>query len=173
VQSFNYRQSELFTGFMLIIIGALSLGLVGFSTDGFAQRGYGMHHGMREWGSEYGPQSGYGPQGDWNYCPYCGRNFHGRGGYGMGPGMMGPGPGYGYGSPYGRDYGYRQQKPLDEKEAKQLVQEFLDTSRNPNLKIGGIEDKGPNFVVDIVTKEDSLVDKVAVNKDSGWIRSIY
>jgi hypothetical protein len=153
--------------FLLVFIFALSLGMAGFSSDSFAQSGgYGRHHGMGGWGS------GDGPEGDYNYCPYCGRNFHGPGGYGKGPGMMGPGHGYGYGQPYGRGY-QGPQEPLDEKAARQLVEEFLDSGRNPNLKIGAIEDKGPNFVADVVTKDGSLVDKLVVDKDSGWIRSIY
>jgi hypothetical protein len=53
------------------------------------------------------------------------------------------------------------------------VEIYLRSSRNPNLKIGEVEDKGPVFEVEIVTKEDSLVDKLVVNKETGWIGSIY
>jgi hypothetical protein len=85
----------------------------------------------------------------------------------MGPGMM-----MGPGRPH--DWDYRDpQEPLDEKGARRLVEEFLDSSRNPNLKIGGIEDEGANFVAEIITKDGSLVDKLVVDKDSGFIRSIY
>ncbi len=46
--------------------------------------------------------------------------------------------------------------------------------RNPNLKVGKIEDKGNTFEAEIVTKkEDSLVDRIAVDKYTGWMRSVY
>jgi hypothetical protein len=146
--------------------------------------------------AQTGPQ-GYG---DYNYCPYCGAPLgpgggYGRGpgmmypGYGMGPGMMGPGygtgPGYGmgpgmmgpgYGPRYGQPYGprYQQpQEPLEEKDARGMVENYLRSTRNPNLKLGKIEDKGPYFEAEILTKEGSLADKIAVDKNTGWMRSIY
>jgi hypothetical protein len=84
----------------------------------------------------------------------------------MPPGMWGPG--YGYGRPYGQPH-----EPMDKKEAKAMVEEYIGSGRNPNLKVGEIEDKGPVFQVQIVTKDGSLVDELAVNKDTGWIDSIY
>jgi mono/diheme cytochrome c family protein len=101
-------------------------------------------------------------------------------GYGMGPGMvgrgygmMGPGYGYGYGSQYG--YGRPQQlsKPLDKNQAKQEVENYLKSGRNPNLRIGKIEEKGKDYEVTIETKEGSLANKILVNKDTGWMRSAY
>jgi hypothetical protein len=50
----------------------------------------------------------------------------------------------------------------------------LNSTRNPNLKLGKIKDEGSAFEVDIVTKSNgALVDKVLVNKDTGWLRSVY
>jgi hypothetical protein len=118
---------------------------------------------------------GYGHRGDWNYCPYCGRSFHDPGGYGYGvrgPGMMGPGHGH-MGDDYRRpSYGYPRE-PLHKKEAKALVEEMLDYSRNPNLKVGRIEEKGDYFEAEITTKDGSLVDKLKVDKDTGRMRSVY
>jgi hypothetical protein len=92
----------------------------------------------------------------------------GRGmrGYGMGPGMMGPGVGYGSLYP-------PLQKPLTEKEAKSRLENYLQSSRNPNLKLGKIEDKGAYFEAEVLTKNDALVDKVLVDKNTGWMRSVY
>ncbi|MBN1849721.1 MAG: hypothetical protein JW932_14180 [Deltaproteobacteria bacterium] len=136
-------------------------------------------------GPGYGPQQ----QGDWNYCPYCGsylgggygmmgpcmmgRGYYGgmgpgmmgRGYYGMNPGMMGPG--YSYGQPY------QQQEPMTEKDAKQVLENYLQFTRNPNIKLGKIEDKDQYFEAEIVTKEGSLVDKVTVDKMTGFVRSVY
>jgi len=145
--------------------------------------GYGMGPGMM--GPGYGYGYGMGPgmmgrgYGGYGMGPWMmGRGY---GGYGMGPGMMGRGygmmgPGYGYG--YGPQYGYGRQyqqtsKPLDEDQARQEVESYLKSTGNPNLKMGKIEEEGNNYEVDIETKTGSLVDKILVNKDTGWMRSAY
>jgi len=86
----------------------------------------------------------------------------------MGPGMMGPG----YGYPYGPSY-HRPQLVLDEKNIKEILENYLKSTRNPNLKLGKIEDKGKVFEAEILTQKDSLVDKILVDKYTGWIRSAY
>jgi hypothetical protein len=93
-------------------------------------------------------------------------------GYGMGPGMMGPGYGRQYGPQYGPQY-QQPQKPLDKDQVKEEVENYLKSTRNPNLKIGKIEEKGNDYEVDIETKAGSLVDQLLVNKDTGWMRSAY
>ena len=146
-----------------------------------------MGPGMMGQGGGRAP--GYGPpqQGGWN-SPYCGR-WQG-GGYGMGPGMMGPGygmgpgmmgPGYGYhmgqgmmGPGYGYGPQYQQpQKPLEKSDVETMVKNYLASVRNPNLKLGKIEEKDGVFEADIVTKDNSLVNKVLVDKNTGWMRSAY
>lgn len=139
-------------------------------------------------GSAQGGQ-GYG----WSYCPYCGSQFGNQGGYGygcgMGPGMgggmmgggmmgggqgmMGRGQGM-MGPGYGPQQQYRpMQKPLDAKEARALVEGNLQASRNPNLKVGSVKDAGNAFEVDILTKNNSPVDRVLVDKQTGMTRSAY
>jgi hypothetical protein len=131
------------------------------------------------------------------YCPYCGSYMGpGYGGYGMGPGMMGPGYGRGYGmgpgmmggsggygygmgpGMMGPGYGYGPQyrqppKPLEEKDAKAEVEDYLKTIRNPNLKVGSVKDTGNAYSVEILTKDNSLVNKILVDKNTGWMRSAY
>jgi len=85
-------------------------------------------------------------------------------GYGMGPGMMGQG--------YGPQY-QQERKPLTEKDVKAMVENYVQSTRNPNLKLGKITDKDQYFEAEIVTKNDSLVDKILVDKQTGWMRSIY
>ncbi len=46
-------------------------------------------------------------------------------------------------------------------------------SGNPNLKVGKVREKDGAYEVEIVTKEGSLVDKLQVNKQTGWFRSTY
>jgi hypothetical protein len=73
---------------------------------------------------------------------------------------------------YRRDY-RRYEEPLKMEEAKEQVEDMLERSRNPNLKTGEIEDKEQFFVVDVVTKDGSLVDKMEVDKRTGMMRSVY
>jgi hypothetical protein len=90
----------------------------------------------------------------------------------MGPGMMGPGMiGPGYGGQYGPQYRpqYQQpQKPMEEKDARAILENYLTSMRNPNLKLGKIMEKDYYFEAEILTKENSLVDKF-----TGWMRSVY
>jgi hypothetical protein len=125
--------------------------------------GYGMGPGMMGQGGGWGP--GYGPQQQQGWGP----------GYGMGPGMMGPGYGYGMMGP-GYGYGPQSQqpaKPLEKSDVETMVKNYLASTRNPNLKLGKIEDKGNTFEADIVTKDNALVDKILVDKTTGWMRSAY
>jgi hypothetical protein len=63
---------------------------------------------------------------------------------------------------------------MEEKDAIGILDNYLKSTRNPNLKLGKIEDKESVFEAEIVTKkEGSLVDKIAVDKTTGWIRSVY
>ena len=96
-------------------------------------------------------------------------------GYGMGrgSGMMG-----GYGSGYGMGRGYGRQsrstgKSVDAKEAEAMMEDYLKSSRNPNLKLGKIKDVGSAFEAEILTKKDDLVDRVHIDKETGNIRSAY
>jgi hypothetical protein len=136
--------------------------------------GYGMGPGMMGPGYGYGMGPGMMGRGYGGYGMMGHMMGRGYGGYGMGPGMMGPGYGYGYGPQYG--YGRQSQqpaKPLDEAQVKQEVENYLKSTRNPNLKMGKIEDKGNEYEVGIETKDGSLVNKILVNKETGWMRSAY
>jgi hypothetical protein len=82
--------------------------------------------------------------------------------------MMGPGYGYQYGPQY-----QQPQKSLDEKDAKAVLENYLKSTRNPNLKLGKLEDKGNAFEGEILTQKGSLVDKILVDKNTGWMHSAY
>ena len=121
--------------------------------------GYGMGPGMM------GPGYGYG----------MGPGMMGPGyGYGMGPGMMGPGYGYGPGPQYGYGpQGKESAEPLSQDDVKDEVENYLKSTRNPNLKVGKIEDRGTSFEVTIETKGGSLVDRILVDKTTGRMQSAY
>jgi hypothetical protein len=114
------------------------------------------------------------------FCPWAGQYGMGPGmmwnrgdsdeGTSMGPsGMMGSGRGYGYGH---HSYN-RSGKSVTMDQAKVLVEHYLTTIGNPNLKSGKIADKDKYFEVEIVTKEGSLVDKLMLDKQTGWMKSVY
>ena len=115
-------------------------------------------------------------------------------GYGRGGGMMGPGPGMmhrwgggygpmhrgwqgdrGYAPGRGRGYGYQgPEEPLDKDEARGIVERYLNSSRNPNLKVGKIVEKEDVFEAEIVTRKGGdLVDRVQIDRRTGWMRSVY
>ncbi|MBW2094056.1 MAG: hypothetical protein JRI80_04135 [Deltaproteobacteria bacterium] len=181
---------------IIVFALAIGLGLYAFIPQGNAQMGAGMMGGQGGSGMVGPVQPNQGGSGQWNYCPYCGRplprggygmgpRMMGRGGYGMmGPGMMGGQGGYGMMGPgmMGGQGGYGMMGPqyqgnrkaLTEKDATGILQNYLKANRNPNLKLGKIEDKGDAFEARIVTKkEGALVDKIAIDKKTGWMRSVY
>lgn len=62
-------------------------------------------------------------------------------------------------------------QPLSADQARAMVEQHI--SGNPNLKVGTVTPKDDAYEVDIITKEGSLVDKIQVNKQTGWFRSVY
>ena len=65
-------------------------------------------------------------------------------------------------------------QPVTEKaEAEALVRNMILQSGNPNLKSGKVADKGGFFEVEILTRNDSLVDIMQVDKETGLMRSVY
>jgi hypothetical protein len=109
---------------------------------------------------------GYGFSRGWG----MGGGMMGGYGYGMGPGMMGDY--YGTGRGYGRQYPSRG-KTIDAKEARAMMNDYLRSSRNPNLKLGKIKDTGNAFEAEILTKKNDLVDRVHIDKATGYIKSVY
>jgi len=143
---------------------------------------------------QVGPGMGMmGMQGQTGPCPWYGQGQMGTGmgmgqmGHGMmmGPGMGGPqgwyecGPGMMMGGSQGwcgpgMMWQYQQpQKALEEKDTKVILENYLQSTRNPNLKLGKIKDIGSAYEAEIVTKENSLVNKITVDKNTGWMRSAY
>jgi hypothetical protein len=94
----------------------------------------------------------------------------GNGGYMMGPGygnyMMGPG----YGNCWGNTTGTYEGKSLTQKDTESILKNYI--GGNPNLKIGEIKDKQTYFEGTIVTKDNSLVARYGIDKDTGWVRPL-
>jgi len=69
---------------------------------------------------------------------------------------------------------YRQfDNPIAKKDAQVLVQNYVDSTNNPNLRLGQETDKGSGYEFDIVTKDHSIVDCLLVSKDTAEIHSAY
>jgi hypothetical protein len=106
-------------------------------------------------------------------------NNDGYGGYDMGPGMMhyggsrdySMGPGM-MGQGYENEPHYLQnQKYLDRKNAERIFEDYLNSRHNPYLKLGKIKNEGSFFEADLLTRDNFLVDKLMVDKNTGRLRS--
>ena len=63
---------------------------------------------------------------------------------------------------------------LTQEDAVSIVEDYLKKINNPNLEVGEVErTEEEDYLVEIVTKDGSLVDKLEVNRLTGWIHSIY
>jgi hypothetical protein len=103
----------------------------------------------------------------------------------LGGGMMmegptGPGGWYcpwmgGYGGYHHRRGGPSYQEvdqPLTKAKAEQMLMNYY-IQGNPNLKIGEFADKGDYYDATIVTKkEGALVERIHVDKKTGWFRKM-
>jgi len=82
----------------------------------------------------------------------------------MGPGMMGPG--YAYGT--GRE---AAAEDLGVDDVKTRLEHWLEIQGNDRLKLGKVEEVDADTITaEIVTVDDSLVQKLAVNRHTGWTR---
>ena len=53
------------------------------------------------------------------------------------------------------------------------LQQRLDWYGNPNLKLGKVEEKDAGSIIaEILTKDDSLVERLEVDRRSGWTRPL-
>src|SRR5665647_2283062 len=147
-------------------------------------------------GSGYGHMGGWGGgpgQGRWN-CPAFGQtNETGSGpgdsqgqaqGQGYGPGyghMHGWGGGYGrgmmqgngYGPGYDRRAGAQGNQPLNltTDDVKSRVERWLARQGNPRLQLGEVKEKDADTITaDVVTKDNSLVQRFIVDRHTGFIR---
>ena len=132
------------------LVGALAILLANSPMDAQA-----MDSGMMDSGGYRGYDMGPGMMGSGGYQTY-----------GMDQGMMGPD--YNNGPHFGQN-----QTNLDKKDAEKIFADYLQTRHNPNLKLGKIKDEGSFFEANLLTQDNSLVDRLMVDKDTGRVRSAY
>jgi hypothetical protein len=158
--------------------------------------GYGWGPGMRH---GYGPgmHHGYGPGMRHGYGPGmhhgCGQGMHHGYGPGMhhgyGPGMhQGWGPGMyqgwapgmygGWGPGMYQGWGPQTQggqaeadRNLTVDEVRKMLEQDLAQGGNPRLKVGSVSERDADWIVaEILTVDDSLVQRLEVDRHSGWIQ---
>lgn len=117
-------------------------------------------------GGGYGP--GYGHMG--GYGPGMMGGWHG----GYGPGMMqgnGYGPGYGPGCDRRAEAQGNQSLNLTTDDVKSRVERWLARQGNPRLQLGEVKEKDADTITaDVVTKDNSLVQRFIVDRHTGFIR---
>ena len=140
--------------------------------------GYGMM-GPGMMGQGYGPGmmgpgmmgQGYGMMGPGMMNMMHGMMGSGMMGYGMGPGMMGQGYGRGMmGQGYGPGMmGAAGNREVTEEDVREFLGRHLEMRGLERLKVGSIDASDEKVLkADIVTREDSLVVRVVVDRRSGF-----
>ena len=114
---------------------------------------------------------GYGMMGGgYGGCGMMGGGYSGCGMMG-GPGMMGgygPGPMMGYGPGY---YGGQPNLNLTVDNVKNYLGRMIAIQGNTRLKVGDVKEKDADTIIaDIVTKENSLVQRFNVDRHTGFYR---
>ncbi len=67
----------------------------------------------------------------------------------------------------------RLKGPLDEADVRRMMEAWLAQERNPRLKLGSITAKDDNtFQADIVTRDNSLVQRFDVDRRTGAIQAV-
>ena len=167
------------------VAGVLAAGVGAYSYNAVAQGGPGYGPGWMMggggprgmMGGGWGGEPGGGPEN----CPAFGQNGGSGPGQGYGPGyhMRGWGNGYGPGmmGGYGRGYGPRgdaqsnQAVNLSTDDVKARMERWLAWRQNSHLKVGDVKEKDADTITaDIVTKDNSLVERFIVDRHSGSVR---
>ncbi len=132
-----------------LLIGIL---LVGITALGGVVYGHGMSgSGMMDMGN----------RGSWSGC-------HMRPTTGMGGGSCCPMMQH-----TGSYYGTSRTEQLTKSDTENMIRDYLYRMGNPNLKQGKVRETDHEFEVEIVTKDNSLVQKILIDKETGWMRSSY
>lgn len=135
---------------LALALSAIVVTLASFATAQPYGGGWGMMGG-------YGPGSGmmYGP----GYGPGC-----------YGPAMMyGCNPGYGPG--YGPGYTASGDLNLSTDDVKNYLSRWIAVQGNSHIKVGDVKEQDADTIVaDIVTQDNSLVQRFVVNRHTGFYR---
>ena len=153
------------------VAAALAAGAGVYSYTASAQGGPGWGPGwmMGGGGPAGGPCGAFGQDG--GPGPGYGPGYHMRGwGGGYGPGMMRGWRG-GYGPGFGPGGQTNQALNLTTDDVKARIERWLAFRGNPRLKVGEVKEKDADTITaDIVTKDNSLVQRFIVDRHTGAFR---
>jgi len=146
---------------VLVLAAIIVLSIAGYvAAQQFGGPWTGMGRGMMGGGPGYG---------------HMAQGMMGGGGPGtghMGPGMMGPGMMGGTAGPGtfacpGMSQQLATTGAITKEQVVAQVQNHLTAMGNPNLKLGTVKETPTQVEVEIVTKDNSLVEKILVDKTTG------
>jgi hypothetical protein len=156
---FAVKKTLLVAGFAVLLgSGAVQAqtGQPGMMGPGMMGQGQ-MRHGQMDQG-----QMPYGMTGQ-GQMPYGqGQMPYGMMGQGMSPGIMGG----------GMMMGQPSNLNLTVADVKANLERWLAGQGNPRLKIGDVAEKEGTITADIVTTDNSLVQRLSVDRNSGVVRSV-
>jgi hypothetical protein len=168
------RKSIVIAAALAATVGAAALA---FNSSSYAQ-GWGyMGPGMMggNWqgngsGQGYGMMNSYGP--GWMHSQGYGPGWmHSRGygsSQGYGPGWMHGGRGYGPCWDNEANAGQQRDLKLTTDDVKTRMERWVGLQRNPRLKLGDVKEKDADTITaDIVTVDNSLVQRFAINRHTG------
>jgi hypothetical protein len=115
------------------------------------------------YGGGWGTMGGYGPGSGMMYGP------------GYGPGCYGPAMMYGCNPGYGPGYGPGYVAPgnlnLSTDDVKNYLSRWIAAQGNSHIKVGDVKEQDTDTIVaDIVTQDNSLVQRFVVNRRTGFYR---
>lgn len=101
--------------------------------------------------------------------PWDQQDWHGCPGYTHGPRHGATSPYYGRNP----DYTPKTTVPIGLNEAKAAFEDYISSTKNPNLRLDKIKEQNGRFSAEVTTKEGSLVDRLELDRATGYIRSVY
>jgi hypothetical protein len=169
--SMTSRKTLIALGVSAALVAAV--GVYNYTASAQGGPGWGPGWMMGGGGPGWGGGPGGGPCGafgqDGGPGPGWGPGYHMRG-WGSGPGMM-RGYGGGYGPGYGPGAQTNQALNLTTDDVKARVERWLSFRGNARLKVGEVKEKDADTITaDIVTKDNSLVQRFIVDRHTGTFR---
>ena len=137
----------------------------GFGQDDGSGRGYGPGYHMRGWGGGYGP----GMMRGWGYGRGYGPGYDRRGEAQSDQSTQNnQGPQTNQSAQSNQDY---RTLNLSTDDVKNRMERWLAWRDNPRLKLGEVKEKDADTITaDIVTKDNSLVERFIIDRHTGYTR---
>ena len=63
--------------------------------------------------------------------------------------------------------------PRTKEQAQERAEQYLNSLGNPNLKVGELKETAASYEIEVVTKDDSLMNRLIIDKKTGELKSQY